>query len=374
MRLNQAATNALMARLEAQKAICDASEKELHKKFKQRDELEYQIRPEWDQGRKRSRMDDSLLEDRDNKAIMCLPGIKPSNSLSHKELRKFLEEEHKASEAALSLIEERKLEVIEVVEEPAENVNSREKPEESSLSIVAVEDENGIQERLEGLEIGEGENHNTRLLPVLRQPEIEEDEECRRQRGKGNVEKWLQMLLENTQEEGSGSDHAKEYQPSKTDEIIRQLNFKYPHDQTNFRKVPGKNQRKGKELMVEEMMVGNGNGDTVVENLPNKISSEKKNADGMVASIGKGVGSSKRFEGKERREKERGLVRSESARAFRPTPSSPSMILKKGVECIGKKKPMVLSDDEDVDGEGDGTVHNNFLKSSIKSIKKAANF
>ncbi|GKA86707.1 hypothetical protein Tco_0808418 [Tanacetum coccineum] len=31
--LNQAASNSLMARLEAQKAMCDSSERELHKKF-----------------------------------------------------------------------------------------------------------------------------------------------------------------------------------------------------------------------------------------------------------------------------------------------------------------------------------------------------
>ncbi|CBI36233.3 unnamed protein product, partial [Vitis vinifera] len=277
VRLNQAATNALMARLEAQKAICDASEKELHKKFKQRDEIEYQIRPEWEQGRKRSRMDDNLHEDGDNKTVLCLPGIKPSSALSHKELRVFLEEEQKASEAALSLIEERKQEEIE--EEPAENVNSREKPEETRLSIVAVEDENTIEERLQALEIGEGKNYNTQF-PVLREPEIEEDEECRKQ--------------------------------------------------------------------------------------------HKSYADGVVGSIGKGVGSSMSFEGKERKgersRKDRGLVRSESARTFRPTPSSPSVILtmKKGVDCIGKK-PMVTGDDED---EEDGVVHKNFLKSSIKTIKK----
>ena len=365
VRLNQAAANALMARLEAQKAICDASEKELHKKFKQRDELEYQIRPEWEQGRKRSRMDDNLLfEDRDNKAVMCLPGINPSNALSHKELRVFLEEEQRASEAALSLIEERKQEEIEV-EEPTENVNSRE-DDNKNLSIFAVEDDNTIEERLQGLEIGEGKSYNTPSFPVLREPEKEEDEECRRQRGKGNVEKWLQILLENTQEE--------EHETSRTDEVIRQLNLKYPHDQPRFResennqgKIQGKDQRKGKELMVDELD-GNGNGNTVPDKVPNKFPSEKSYANGVVGSIGKGVGSSKSFE-KERRGKERGLVKSDSARTFRPTtPSSPSMILKKGVECIGKK-PMVMGDDEVEDGGG--VVHNNFLKSSIKTIKKA---
>ncbi|GAU11048.1 hypothetical protein TSUD_113410 [Trifolium subterraneum] len=39
VRLNQAATNALMARLEAQRAICDAAEKDFHKKYKLKDDI-----------------------------------------------------------------------------------------------------------------------------------------------------------------------------------------------------------------------------------------------------------------------------------------------------------------------------------------------
>ncbi|KAK6912147.1 hypothetical protein RJ641_024240 [Dillenia turbinata] len=60
VRLNQAATNALMARLEAQKAICEFSDKELHRRFKQRGEIEKQIRPDLEQARKRSRMENTL--------------------------------------------------------------------------------------------------------------------------------------------------------------------------------------------------------------------------------------------------------------------------------------------------------------------------
>ena len=133
--MNQAATNALMARLEAQKAICDSSEKELHRKFKQREELEKQVRPEGEHMRKRSRMDDLgfgekdddrtliylpvntprahvekeiddvLLEKGNDRTVLYLPGIK--STPLHKELRVFLAEEQKASEAALSLNEER---------------------------------------------------------------------------------------------------------------------------------------------------------------------------------------------------------------------------------------------------------------------------
>ncbi|CAK9176679.1 unnamed protein product, partial [Ilex paraguariensis] len=81
LRLNQAASNALIARLEAQKAICDSSERELHTKFKQRDELEKQIRPEWEQARKRSRMDDFLFEEKDDRTVLYLPASKPRTHL-----------------------------------------------------------------------------------------------------------------------------------------------------------------------------------------------------------------------------------------------------------------------------------------------------
>lgn len=53
---------ATLAILEAQKAICDASENGLHGKYKQRDEIKKQIRPDWEQARKRSRINDTLFE------------------------------------------------------------------------------------------------------------------------------------------------------------------------------------------------------------------------------------------------------------------------------------------------------------------------
>ncbi|CAI9786021.1 unnamed protein product [Fraxinus pennsylvanica] len=46
VRLNQATTSALLARLEAQKAICNSAERELHRKYKLKDELEKRTRPE----------------------------------------------------------------------------------------------------------------------------------------------------------------------------------------------------------------------------------------------------------------------------------------------------------------------------------------
>ena len=87
--------------------------------------------------------------------------------------------------------------------------------------------------------------------------------------------------------------------------------------------------------------------------------------------MGKGVGSSNSFEGKERREKsgkEKGLVRSESARSFPRIPSSPSVFLGIRKGDHKGKKPLVIDDDG---GNEDRAVGINFFKSSIKTIKKA---
>ncbi|GLT67730.1 hypothetical protein SLA2020_400160 [Shorea laevis] len=335
LRLNQAATNALMARLEAQKEICDASEKELHKKFKQRDELEKQIRPEWGHARKRSRMDDTLFEGRDGRNVLYLPGIKPRTPL-HKELRVFLEEEQKASDAGLSLNEYQKHEEIEEqLLNPA-----RGKLEEHDRLIGPLQDENSIERKLQRLEIVEDSAPKIQF-PVLQESDKEEDEESRRQRGKGNVERWLQMLLENVQEEMDPENiHADE--TSGTDEIIKKLNEKYPQEE-----------KQGVTQIVEEKhnVVREKRKDEIVER------ESSKTVGGNVTTC---------EERKEKNGKERVIVRSESARAFRRIPSSPSLILgmKKGVDCI-RKKPIVSSDDEDND------VGNSLLKSSIKTIKKA---
>ncbi|PNX66524.1 hypothetical protein L195_g055139, partial [Trifolium pratense] len=99
VRLNQAASNALMARLEAQRAICDAAEKDLHKKYTLKDDIEKQIRPEWEQGEKRFRIYDSSTfdEERSNKHVLYLPKNRPRTPF-HKEIRVLMEEEEKAFE------------------------------------------------------------------------------------------------------------------------------------------------------------------------------------------------------------------------------------------------------------------------------------
>nr|KJB13112.1 hypothetical protein B456_002G057500 [Gossypium raimondii] len=357
VRLNQAAANALTARLEAQKAICDASEKELHKKFKQRDELEKQIRPELEHARKRSRTD-TFFQGQDSKTVLYLPGIRPMTP-SHKELRVFLEEEHKASVAGLSSNEDQKHEEIEeelaitarnalkhkreehkasvaglssnedqkheeFEEELAITARNalKHKREEHDKAIAGLEDERPIEQKFERLEIKE-ERQGIRY-PVIKG---EEDEESRRQRGKGNVDRWLQMLLENSQEElEPQNDNVDAEEVSGTDDIIKKLDLKYPL----------KEKKEDNNVNVEG----------------NKTPRRNSNASEVIGS-----------------RKERVLKRSESARAFRRIPSSPSLILggmKKGVECI-RKKPIVASDDE----QDYYAVGNNFIKSSFKTIKKA---
>ncbi|KAK3026121.1 hypothetical protein RJ639_040793, partial [Escallonia herrerae] len=319
LRLNQAASNALMARLEAQKAICDSSERELHKKFKQRDELEKQIRPEWEQARKRSRMDDSLLENRDDRIILYdsllgkrddrtvlylprnkarthlerkldgtssiedkqdenaphLPGIKSGTPL-HKELRVFLEEEQKASEAGLSLDEEQEQEEVD------EGANvSKKKLKERITATVVTQEEKCIENKLQKLKIGEEGKINIQF-PVTHEPG-EEDEESRKERGKGNVEKWLQMLLE-TQEGTDQNLQVVGETSSRTDELIRQMdlvyhqkeikNFRFPESQD--KKEVRSDQEVNKQQTVQEKDGGKHKQDADTEAASNKLSKNQQ--------------------------------------------------------------------------------------------------
>lgn len=351
LRLNQAANNALMARLEAQKAMCDASENQLHKKYKERDEIEKQIRPELEQARKRSRMDDCLEEESESRPVLYLPGIKPK-TLIHKELRVFLEEEQKASNAALSQNEdERQIELAEEIKRPT-NQLSIDNLGEQGRFIVELEEENFIEHKMRALEI-EGKKHKFQF-PVIQEPEIEEDEdeESRKQRGKGNVEKWLQILLESSPEEELDSKN--ENEESRTGDIIKKLNLKYPQKEAKNLKCPEADAEKGVELVSEKQK--------------QLIVQERDDNAQELGSTVEGVVSRKSFEGRDRSNGKERIARSESARLFRRIPSSPSIILgmKKGVDCM-RKKPIVSSDDEENYDMG----NNSFMKSSMKTIKKA---
>lgn len=334
LRLNQAASNALMARLEAQKAICDAAEKDLYQKYRQRDELEKQLRPEHEQARKRSRMDNMLLEETDNKTpTLFLPGIKPKTP-THKELRLFLEEEQRASESALSPNGEQKQKEIDVA-------MAMEKPgEHDDKAIVPLEEGSLITQRLENLEIGEAKRHD-KLFPFMHESDVEEeeDEESRKQRGKGNVEKWLQILLEEENQEDADLQDEDESGTSKTREISTKPNANSPQKEVEVSTTT-------EEQNKEERIVG-----TEGSKAEKEVSNEE-------------------CEKNEQSGKEIKFTRSNSARIFRRIPSSPSLILgmKKGVDCMGKKP--TVSGDDDVDGE-DHAARNSFIKSSIRTLKKA---
>ncbi|ESQ48405.1 hypothetical protein EUTSA_v10020202mg [Eutrema salsugineum] len=313
VRLNQAASSALMARLEAQKAICDGSEKELHKKFKEREELENQVRPELEKARKRSRL--SLSDEDDFEEDVSL----------HKELRVYLEEEHKA---AASEAETRKRGEIEEEEEEQKNPEVSEK---SPVFLDVVEEE------------GKRGSRSFRAFPVFKEPESEEDEESRRERGKGNVEKWLHILLENNSKTNPQDPQTE--RSKKIDEMIEKLDHKFPL----LEKVE-------EEVVDLQLQAEDANNNT------GKVETESSRRSRMSFDL-------KNTPEKSGRDKV--VKRSESARAFRRIPSSPSLIfgMKKGIDCI-RKKPVVSGHDD----ENEYLVKNNFIKSSLQTIKRAVKF
>lgn len=314
VRLNQAASNALMARLEAQRAICDAAEKELHKKYKQKDDIEKQIRPEFEQ-RKRFRIDDSTFEEeRNSKSVIYLPGNRPRTPF-HKELRVLLDEEQKASEAGLSANEE-ELKIEE---------------EEPTKSVVVLDEEKSIEQRLQKLEISEGKRTAGISFRGFHEKNVEEDEEMRNQRGKGNVEKWLQLLLENGQGEGTDSQEETNGNASgRTEDIIQQLNQKFPQKELlKVSKVSDSDINNiEKELQVlQDKKCWTEKEDDKIENVDDATGYKNYSAE---AYVGETNGSFEKTKiGKNWKEEqhklEKRLVRSESARVLRRIPSSPSL-------------------------------------------------
>uniref|UniRef100_A0A1J3EQH7 Trichohyalin n=1 Tax=Noccaea caerulescens TaxID=107243 RepID=A0A1J3EQH7_NOCCA len=329
VRLNQAASSALMARLEAQKAICDGSEKELHRKFKEREELENQVRPELEKARKRSRLflndddedEDLLVDDRDRKLSLYLPGTSEDTSL-HKELRVYFQEEHKA---AASEAETQKHGEIEEEEEEHKD------PEVPEKSLVALEQGK------------RGSSRSFRAFPVFKERESEEDEESRRERGKGNVEKWLHILLEkNSSKEDLETERSKNI-----DEMIEKLDHKFPLLEKVNEEEEEEEAETQPQLQAEE---ANNNNTSKVETRSESSRRSRKSFDLKNTP--------------EKSGREKVVKRSESARAFRRIPSSPSILF--GI----RKKPVVSGHDD----ENDYLVKNNFIKSSLQSIKRAVKF
>lgn len=357
-----------MARLEAQKAMCDSSERELHKKFKQKDELEKQIRPDWEQTRKRSRMDDVkcnenndqiviyqqpenkpneepiIEQEKDENAVLCLPCV---NS-EHKQLRVFLEEEHKLSEAEM------------------EEMGKQQKLE-------TIDDDTESGKRLQKMKMEEkGIEYDIRFPTDDNDDLVEEDEESRKQRGKGNVEKWLQILLEKDGNDQNMNFH--DDNDKKTDEIIQKMNLKYPQkdqNETNENlKYPQKEIMKNAAPEIVEVEEARK---SIFKNPPYKINTRRSDASELECDKSAKLSRRKSFEVKERSEKNgkfKEVVRSESARVLRRIPSSPSIILgmKKGVDCIRRKPAVIGDEDDDIENHAGSK---NFIKSSYKVIKKA---
>ncbi|XP_027340689.1 trichohyalin [Abrus precatorius] len=371
VRLNQAATNALMARLEAQRALCDAAEKDLHKKYKQRDDIEKQIRPEWEQGRKRSRIDDFTFEERDIKPALYLPGPSRPRTPLHKELRVFLQEEQRASEAGLSANEEQKQEEKEEKLKMPTTNKTEEKLEEHTRSSVLLDEENSIEHRLKKLEISEEKRNYAISFLGLHETETEEDdEETRKERGKGNVERWLQMLLENGQQEGTDPQETNKNASLETEEIIQQLNQKFPQKELKVSKVSDSDYEEKKLQLLQDNKGWTEKEDRIEneEDISVMPTRYKNYCEEARICEGNGTPSFEGMERKEQHKKGKKLARSESAKTLRRIPSSPSLLLgiKKGVDYI-RKKPMASDDgvNEDL------ASGNSFLRSSMKTIKKA---
>ena len=371
VRLNQAAASALMARLEAQKAICDSAERELHVKHRQRDELEKQIRPEREQARKRSRMDDTLVEaDADDKItlclpenelniqqeieenealcaetvintlLVCLPDIK-SSAHSHKELRKLLEEERPSTESPLPN-EGWEVEAFNG-EKEATKIRVLKPDADKTREDVAGENEYIVEERLEKLETGdEGKVYNIQFpFPC----ETEEDEESRIRRGKGNIEKWMQFLLENTQEDAevkTQTSGGKE--TSRTDEVIEKINKIYPHTDIKD-SMPQKTQCTVASDISDEYSEGDKENDKCMANSNTPFKDPPYRAVPQKITAKESASPDEKIR-REKIKKERGLAKSESTRAFRRIPSSPSLLLegmKKRVDCIVRRKSFTKS-------------------------------
>ncbi|KAJ0985639.1 hypothetical protein J5N97_003995 [Dioscorea zingiberensis] len=425
LRLNQAATSTLMARLEAQRAICDSSEQELNKRYKRRDEIEKQIRPGWEHARKRSRTDDTLLEERHDEQLL----LSMSNPL-RKELRKFLEEEQKASEVGSSTAEGREPEHVETsgtIEEAEGNLeptnckiakkNSSTKSQHDedgeaySTAIVVrdvksnqkwphsiqrthqgneehrtmaripamydescseangleknqfctspdrertediAEDGKSLKEKLERVAISE-ERHYSKTKKseksfCFQSPHEEDDAEHRHQVGKGNVERWLKKLLENAKgEDGLSADSHKENRVSSRPRTLEEeTSFNLKHDEGNIiRRDCIKN-------MCEKSIHTSGIG---------SISARK-------GSIGSRRSS---MDGRGREERNGGVSIGESSRGFMSFPSSPSVILRKGVDCMGRKPKVMGDQEEEYKDNYKGDLGSKFIKAWPRVLNK----
>jgi len=418
-----------MARLEAQRAMCDSSETELRKRYQQRDDLERQIKPE----RKRYRVDDGLLEERHSESVKYLSARRLRSSPLKQELRVFLEEDQRNSEACNSLGEEeigegtstRASAFINARNEPSKVINFPRR----SLSIEQniVDSERGrtlVLEKLEELAIKERRSRRreiketmasrgtgtpmrsrddkgkatmqqcyesdtekyhasetvsvprTSSLPpsppyrvvgmygtpryptdqsiLLQKSEVlhhrrvprPEDDETMNHVGKGNVDKWLHMLIDNQQE---------------CPAVYHSSDEQHDGDEENA---------------SEEQHIQSRIDEESCRNEITECSDEIVEVEGDIASDQGTTRCRNSFGIKEREEKKIWFPRSDSSRGFRSLPSSPSKILgmRRGVECIGRKPKVAGEDDSRYGYEAPvSTSSSKFLSRCKQALKKAVN-
>ncbi|XP_006643821.1 uncharacterized protein LOC102712299 [Oryza brachyantha] len=430
LRLNQAATSTLMARLEAQRAMCDSSETELRRKYQQKDELEKQIKPFTDQARKRYRVDDEMLEERQTESVKYFPGIRlRSRSPLKQELRVFLEEDQRASDAYISLEEE------EIRDGTSAMGNFKNSPYKvisfprRSMEDNTVDTERGrasVREKLEHLAIKERQRGRRRERTMASRGSRATSTPVRsRDDGKGKAA-MVQCEYETEKSHTISVPRTSSVPPSppyrvtgmygtprypaerpvllKKNEVGHCRGFGRSEDDANMSHIGKGTVDKWLHMLMEEEQ------QQQEDPAPTYHSSEDHNAVDEIASdehqrqgridddggrneitectdeiveVGGESAATEQarcrnsFEIRERgEEKKIWFPRSDSSRGFRSLPSSPSKILgvRRSVECMSRK-PKVIGDDDGRYGYEDSvsTSSSKFLSRCKQAIKKAVN-
>jgi hypothetical protein len=246
-RLNQAACFALMARLESLKADADMSERELFKKFKQRDDTKELLRPYLEQVRKRVREDDTascskkIVKREAEKMHLYLPSANPpvtrdkesrrlalkesasllknmeslkeasllaknmegNSKRIQKELRQFLEDDLEASRAEALLEAEKVRGATDVEKKTGHDYGdaSSESVGDNAKEDVACANREGddLDDVLQQLLSKQQDAEAARADANAEEKKDDDEEERIRRVGKANLDKWLQNLLQNTQ-------------------------------------------------------------------------------------------------------------------------------------------------------------------------------
>ncbi|XP_031487265.1 uncharacterized protein LOC116255543 [Nymphaea colorata] len=373
VRLNQAATASLMARLEAQKAICDSSERELQKRFKQRQEIERLIIPEWEKVRKRSRMEVNQVEERLNKTCESSITVPRSTPESQKELRLLLEEDRNASEEDMP------------VKERDEVALQKQKGTVTNEIYDLEECKRRLDDKFKSLVIEEGKlgqactrNKTSAVIP---RGEEEGDQEYRKKIGKVNLDNWLRMLLDDTEggsPEGSPSGFRQQGEKkNRTEELVRKLNN--ANQEIKILKLQAKDVevKQNPADVLEEVSslaanvaesskhVGEDNACRLMKG--SRINGEKNITTRFVHKPIEKRRHSKSFDADERSDE--GHV---NGRGYGSTPASPCATKKEeAAERVGQK-PVANADDNGCESiYEENQVMNNFIKVSIKTCSQA---